>query len=71
MYKFFGKREQQKIGWKFGTGNLKRLLRSGLLKKVAKNLAKHRLDLVWAQEVEGEKKGTKRVEKFTFHLKIK
>jgi exonuclease III len=51
---------------RFGTWNVRSLLRTGALKTVARELGKHRLDLVGVQEVRWEKSGTERAEDYTF-----
>jgi hypothetical protein len=49
-----------------GIWNVRRLYRSGTLKKVARELGKYKLDLVGVQEVRWDKGGTKRAEEYTF-----
>jgi exonuclease III len=47
---------------RFGTWNIRSLYRIGLLKTVARELGKYKLDLVAVQEVRWEKGGTERAE---------
>jgi exonuclease III len=51
---------------RFGTSYVRSLYRTGLLKRVARELGKRRLDLVGVQEVRWEKGGTERAEDCTF-----
>jgi exonuclease III len=48
---------------KFGTWNVRSLCRAGLLKAVARELGKYKLDLVGVQELRWEKGGTERAER--------
>jgi exonuclease III len=52
---------------RFGTWNVSSLYRAGLLKIVARELQKYKLDLVGVQEVRSEKEGTERSEDYTFY----
>jgi exonuclease III len=51
---------------KFGTWNVRSLLRSGSLKTVSGELAKYELDLVGVQEVRWDKGGTELAGDYTF-----
>jgi exonuclease III len=51
---------------RFGTWNIRSLYRIGSLKTVARELGKHKVDLVAVQEVRWEKGGTERAEDYTF-----
>jgi exonuclease III len=51
---------------RFCTWNVRSLYRSGLLKTVARESGKYKLDLVGVQEVRWEEGGTKRAEDYTF-----
>jgi exonuclease III len=51
---------------RFGTWNIRKLYRIGLLKTVARELGKYNLDLVGVQDVRWEKGGTERAEDYTF-----
>jgi exonuclease III len=51
---------------RFGTWNVRSLYRIGLLKTVARELGKCKLDLVGVQEVRWEKGGTEWAEDYTF-----
>jgi exonuclease III len=51
---------------RFGTWNVRSLCRSGLLKTVARELGKYKLDLVGVQEVRWDKVDTERAEDYTF-----
>jgi exonuclease III len=51
---------------KFGTWNVRSLCRTELLKAVARELGKYKLDLVGVQELRWEKRGTERAEDYTF-----
>jgi exonuclease III len=50
---------------RFGTWNARSLYRIGSLKTVARELGKHKIDLVGVQEVRWEKGGTERAEDYT------
>jgi exonuclease III len=45
---------------RFGTWNVRCMYKAGSLKTVARELRKHKLDLVGVQEVRWEKEGTER-----------
>jgi hypothetical protein len=51
---------------RFGTWNVKKLYRTGLLRTVAEEISKYKLDLVGAQEVRWDKGGTEPAGKYTF-----
>jgi exonuclease III len=51
---------------RFGTWNVRSLYRAGLVKMLARELEKYKLDLVGVQEVRWEKGGTERTEDYTF-----
>jgi exonuclease III len=55
-----------KMDMRFGTWNVRSLYRSGSLKTVARELGKHKLDLVGVQEVRWDRGGTERAEDYTF-----
>jgi hypothetical protein len=62
-----GKRpKHQKMVMRFGTWIVRSLCRIGLLRTVARELGKYKLDLVGVQEVRWEKGGTERAEDYTF-----
>jgi exonuclease III len=50
----------------FGTWNVRSLYRSGLLMTVARELTKHKLDLVGVQEIRWDKDETVRAGEYTF-----
>jgi hypothetical protein len=51
---------------RFGKSNIRDLYRTGSLKTVARDLRKHKLDLVGVQEVRWEKGGNKRAQDYIF-----
>jgi exonuclease III len=51
---------------RFDTWNVRSLYRSGSLKTVARELGKHKLDLVGVQEVRWDKGGNEWAEDYTF-----
>jgi exonuclease III len=51
---------------RFGTWNIRSLYCTGSLKTVARELGKHKLDLVAVQEVRREKGGNEQAEDYTF-----
>jgi exonuclease III len=51
---------------RFGMWNVRSLYREGSLKTAARELGKHKLDLVGVQEVRWEKEDTERAEDYTF-----
>jgi hypothetical protein len=51
---------------RLGTWNNRSLYRTGVLKTVARELGKYKLDLAGLQEVRWEKGGTERAENYTF-----
>jgi exonuclease III len=51
---------------RFGTWNVRSLYRAGSLKTVARELGKHKLDLMGVQEVRWEKGCTESAEGYTF-----
>jgi exonuclease III len=53
---------------KFCTWNVKSLHRSGSLRTAARELARYNLDLVGAQEVWWDKRGTIRAEDYIFSM---
>jgi hypothetical protein len=53
---------------RFGTWKVRSLYRIGLLRRVARELGKCKLDLVGAQEVRWEKGGTERAEDCPFSV---
>jgi exonuclease III len=53
------------IDLRFGTWNVRSLLRIGSLTTVARELGKHKVDLVGVQEVRWEKGSTERAEDYT------
>jgi exonuclease III len=56
----------RKMDMRFGTWNVRSLWRIDLLKTVARELGKYKLDLVGVQEVRWEKGGTERAEYYAF-----
>jgi exonuclease III len=50
---------------RFGTWNVRNLYRAASLKTVARELGKHKRDLVGVQEVRWEKESTERAEDYT------
>jgi len=58
--------KQWKRDMRFSTWNVRRLFRSGSLMTVARELARHKLDLVCVQDVRLEKGGTIRAGNYIF-----
>jgi hypothetical protein len=56
----------QKMYIRFRTWNARSLYRTGSLKGVPRELGKHKLNLLQAQEVRCEKSGTELAEDYTF-----
>ena len=57
---------QQKRGMRVGTWNVRSLYRAGSLSAAARELARYKLDLVGAQEVRWDKRGTVREDDYNF-----
>jgi len=63
--------KQWKRGLKFCTWNVRSLYRSGSLRTAARKLARYNLDLVGAEEVRWDKRGTLRAEDYIFSMEEK
>ena len=60
--------KQQKRDMRFGTWNARSLYRAGSFTAPARELARHKLDLVGAQEVRWDREGTVRAGYYNFFI---